>query len=323
MKTFSAKLGEHATLTAYLHEPSAEMKNMTAFPGILVFPGGGFRFCSDREAEPVAMAYFAEGYQAFVLDYTTVTKKPNATIDDPMLDAEESIRWIRTHAKEYHLADHQLALIGFSGGGHLAAAIATHGPERPDALILGYPGIVHSDKRALECPDIVESVDKNTPPTFIFGTRNDPVVPPIHPMTFAMALLKAGVDYELHLFKDGVHGLSLATALTSSGLCANVNPVFAAWFQMSVRWLKEQFGEFTIFGINDGKNGRFSIDNPLETIFANEAAKQIILKFMPIFRQTDVYEKVKSMNLRTIAGFIPGLNPDILDLIDKALQALG
>ena len=63
------------------------MANIQAYTAMLVLPGGGFRFCSDREGEPVAMAYFAEGYQTFVLDYTTVTKKPDATIEDPMRDA--------------------------------------------------------------------------------------------------------------------------------------------------------------------------------------------------------------------------------------------
>ena len=246
MQLIRQKIGEYAELTGYIHEPNSEMSNIHAYPAVLVLPGGGFRFCSEREGEPVAMAYFAEGYQAFVLDYTTITKKPEATMNDPMQDVQETLKWIRRNEEQYFVAEKQLALVGFSGGGHLASAVATHGPERPDALILGYPGIIHSDLRALDCPDIIESVDAQTPPTFIFSTRNDFVTPPKHPLAFAKALDEAGVGFELHIFREGDHGLSLAKPLTSGGFINQVGPVVAQWFKMSVDWLKAEFGEFSV-----------------------------------------------------------------------------
>ena len=128
----------------------------------------------------------------------------------------------------------------------MASAVATHGPERPDALILGYPGIIHSDLRALDCPDIIESVNVQTPPTFIFSTRNDFVTPPKHPLAFAKALDDAGVGFELHIFREGDHGLSLAKPLTSGGYTNQVEPIAAQWFKMSVDWLKAEFGEFAV-----------------------------------------------------------------------------
>ena len=246
MQLMKQKIGEYAELTGYIHEPNTEMDHIDAYPVVLVLPGGGFRFCSAREGEPVAMAYFAEGYQAFVLDYTTVTKKPEATMDDPMKDVQEALKWIRDNKNTYFVAENQLILVGFSGGGHLASAVATHGPERPDALILGYPGIIHSDLRALDCPDIIESVDAKTPPTFIFSTRNDFVTPPKHSLAFAKALDEAGVGFELHIFREGDHGLSLAKPLTSGGFINQVSPVVAQWFKMSIDWLKAEFGEFTV-----------------------------------------------------------------------------
>ena len=246
MKLIKEKIGEYGELTGYIHEPSPEMDNIMCYPAVLVIPGGGFRFCSDREAEPVALAYFAEGYQAFVLRYTTVTAKPEATMEDPMRDVQDAIAWIRSHKKEYYVAEKQLAMVGFSGGGHLSAAVATHGEERPDALILGYPGIIHSDLRALDCPDIIECVDEKTPPTFLFSTRTDFVTPPKHAMAFAKALDDAGIGFELHIFREGDHGLSLAKPLTSGGYVNQVNPSVAQWFKMSVDWLKAEFGEFTV-----------------------------------------------------------------------------
>lgn len=251
MRLIQEKLGDYAVLTGYLHEIPNEMHNIEAFSSILVLPGGGFRGCSPREMEPIAMAYFAEGYQAFTLKYTTVTDSPKAGIEAPMEDVQQAIAMIREKQDEYLVARNQLAIIGFSGGAHLASAVATHGPLRPDVLLLGYPGILHSKLRAMECPDIIECVDENTPDTFLFSTWNDPVTPPEHSLAFAQALNKAGVECELHIFRSGDHGLSLAKPFTSSGSRNYVNPVVAQWFKLSMDWLNAKFGEFTVYDVQD------------------------------------------------------------------------
>ncbi len=240
MKLIHVRLNEYAVMTGYIHEPHREMPNYSDFPVAIILPGGGFRFCSAREGEPVAMAFYAEGYSSFVVDYTTVTKKPDALIDDPMRDVEEVFNWVLNNYAEYNLRKDETTLVGFSGGAHLAAAVATHGPHRPDTLVLGYPGILHSELRALECPDIIECVDAKTPPTFIFSTRFDRVTPPKHPMAFAAALDEAGVEFELHIFKDGDHGLSLAKDVTCVGRPAMKIDAVAEWFPMCIRWLKDR-----------------------------------------------------------------------------------
>lgn len=250
MRLIQEKIGDYAVLTGYLHEIPEGMHNIEAFPAILVLPGGGFRGCSPREMEPVAMAYFAEGYQAFTLKYTTVTDCPEAGIEAPMKDVQQAIAMIREKQEEYLTALGQLAMIGFSGGAHLASAVATHGPLRPDVLLLGYPGILHSKLRAMECPDIIECVDEKTPDTFIFSTWNDSVTPPEHSLAFAQALNKAGVECELHIFRSGDHGLSLAKPFTSFGNRSYVNPEVAQWFKLSMDWLKGKFGEFAVYDVN-------------------------------------------------------------------------
>lgn len=239
MKLIYTNISEYARMTGYVHETAPEMKNYPYFPVILVLPGGGFRYCSARESEPVAMSFYAHGYSAFVLDYTTVTKKPDASMADPMKDTELALKWIRENSEEYHLRKDQVAMIGFSGGSHLAAAVATHGPIRPDLLILGYPGILHSSLRALECPDIIECVDEMTPPAFIFSTHDDKITPPEHAIAFADAMNKAKVDYEIHIFRHGPHGLSLGTDITSGGESEMENPIFAQWLPMCLDWMKE------------------------------------------------------------------------------------
>lgn len=322
MKLIEIQLNEYATLTGFLHEPSAEMGNIDTYPAILVLPGGGFRICSKREGEPVAMAFFAKGYHAFVLDYTHVTKKPDATIEEPMQDVQFALAHLQEHEKEYRIAPHKVAMIGFSGGGHLASASATHGPLRPDALVLGYPGIVHSDLRALECPDIIESVDEHTPPTFLFSTRDDQVTPPVHPLTFAQALDAAGVDFELHIFRSGVHGLSLANSLTCSGDKENVNPIFAQWFPMCVQWLTDKLGDFTIYGVNDGRFGRYGIDTPLDALLENEEAKAIVMKSLPMVAQAQTHPMMQKATLRQIQGYVPQISKETMAELDAKLQLL-
>ena len=322
MKLIQYKLGEHATLTGYLHEPTPEMANIERYPAILVLPGGGFRFCSAREGEPVAMAFFAEGYQAFVLDYTTVTKKPDATIEDSMQDVQLALVHLQENEESYFLAPHKMAMIGFSGGGHLAGASATHGPLRPDALVLGYPGIVHSDLRALECPDIVESVDEHTPPTFLFSTRDDQITPPVHPLAFAQALDKAGGDFELHIFRSGVHGLSLAKSLTCGGDQKMVNPAFAQWFPMCIQWLADNLGDFTIYGVNDGRFGRYGIDTTLDMLLANDEARKIVFESLPMVEQARQHPMMQKATLRQLQGHMPQIPKELMETLDAKLQML-
>ena len=111
-------ISRYAWMTGFIHEPSGEMKNYADFPAMLILPGGGFRFCSEAEGEPIAIRFFAEGFNAFVLDYTTVTKKPDAVMADPMNDTRNALTWIRENAEEIDTDPARIAMIGFSGGGH-------------------------------------------------------------------------------------------------------------------------------------------------------------------------------------------------------------
>lgn len=312
-------LSDNAVLTCYLHERNGELPNISSFPGILVLPGGGFRFCSFREAEPVAISFYTKGFQTFVLDYTTVTKKPDAVIEDPMEDVQLAIRHIREHEKDYLVTEGQLAMLGFSGGAHLAAAVATHCPLKPDVLLLGYPGILHSDLRALDCPDIVECVDETTPATFLFVGREDTVTPPRHALAFAMALDEHGVDYELHIFRHGEHGMSLANALTCAGDKNSVDEVYATWFPLAVSWLKDKFGEFTIYGVNDGRNGRFSIDSTVSEILQNPEATSIVKQMFAMFEMATSNPKTGGMTLRALFGYMNMEEKTMKELDEKLL----
>lgn len=228
------------TLTAYITDISEEMKYANTKPAVLVIPGGAYKYCSDREAEPIALAYLAKGFNAFVLRYSLNDK---AAFPTPLNDAEKALRFIRDKADEFHTYPHKIAVCGFSAGGHLAAAVSTMSEEKPDACILGYPCILDSTSPILAKP--VESLDKyvtpNTPPTFIFAARDDGCVPIKNSLRYADKLDENGVGFELHIFSHGDHGFSLAndTVCDKRGLKKCKQNSY--WLDRSAEWLKEIF----------------------------------------------------------------------------------
>lgn len=239
-ETLILSADRQVSLTTYLLDSSPEMPGSQTRPAVLIFPGGGYRFCSDREAEPIAMAFLAEGYHAFVLRYSV---GEHAAFPRPLEDAEQGLALIRERAAAWGVNREQIAACGFSAGGHLAAALGTMGSMRPNALILGYPCILDSisDILAAPIPSLETRVDQKTPPTFIFATADDARVPVNNAIQFAAALDRAGRPFELHIFQSGAHGLSLAKRHTSNGDAAMINRDAAQWMGLCTAWLEKQF----------------------------------------------------------------------------------
>lgn len=230
------------SLTAYVLEPSPEMPNMTHRPAVLVIPGGGYHFCSDREAEPVALAFLREGYSTFVLRYSV---QQAAEWPNPLRDAENAMRLIRSRAAEWDVDPERIAAIGFSAGGHLTAALGTIGEEKPNALILGYPCILDEMDCIAEfhAPTLDSFVTAQTPPTFIFAASNDTCVPIRHSLRFAAALDAAGVPFQLHIFDRGGHGFSLAThVVVPQPQQRALLREDSRWIKMCTDWLSRIFG---------------------------------------------------------------------------------
>jgi acetyl esterase/lipase len=245
MKSFEVKLtNEMARLTCYVHDKSVEMQNADIRPAMLVLPGGGYRMCSDREADPVALAYLAEGFNAFILRYTVGTDEPVSKAFD---DADEAVAYLHANAGELNIDVNRLAVVGFSAGGHLAARLSVFGKIKPAAAILGYPAIIADIGKRLnkEFPELCANADNTTPPTFIFTTRDDAVVAVKNSLQYAEALDRAGVGFELHIYASGAHGLSMAKPYTSSGKAAMVNADVSGWFALSVNWLHKILGDFS------------------------------------------------------------------------------
>lgn len=229
------------TLTSYIPDISEEMKHMKTKPAIFILPGGAYKYCSDREAEPIALSYLAKGFNAFVLRYSLNEKSAFPT---PLNDAQQALAFIRKHARKFRTDPKKIAVIGFSAGGHLAAALSTMSEEKPNACILGYPCILDSTSPILAMP--VESVDKyvtsKTPPTFIFAASNDGCVPIINSLKYAEALDKNGVGFEMHIFSSGDHGFSLGTdVVCSTKSSREACKPSTYWLDRSAQWLKTIF----------------------------------------------------------------------------------
>lgn len=232
----------NVTLTAYLQPVANEFKNILKRPAIIVMPGGGYQFCSDREADPVAFQYLKAGYQVFILRYSI---KEDAKWPNPLEDYEQAMELIRSKAKEWNVYEDKIAVIGFSAGGHLAASTATMSINRPNAAILGYAATMGETIKQCEqtAPDTISAINRNTCPCFIFATRDDNVVPIKNSINFISALIEHDISFESHIYSYGPHGFSTgdSSLMEPNTEISNRAP---GWLNDSIEWLKEVFGDF-------------------------------------------------------------------------------
>lgn len=232
----------NVTLTTLIQPVEGEFNYIKKRPAMLVIPGGGYQFCSDREAEVIAIEYLRAGYQAFVLRYSV---KKDAVWPNPLNDYEQAMELIKSKAEEWHIYEDKIAVVGFSAGGHLASAAATIARNKPNAALLGYAVIIEETAHICSqtAPSTWDKVDKNTCPCFIFATRTDNIVPITNSIQFMDALNKAGIAFESHIYGYGPHGFSTCnSSLQAPGtVICNRAP---NWVQDSIEWLKDIFGDF-------------------------------------------------------------------------------
>ena len=319
-----------ATLTCYVQDLSAKMPNTDIRPAALIFPGGGYQYCSDREAEPIALAYMAEGYNAFVLRYTV---GPDCPLEKALQDAQAALQYLRDHAQEFRIDPQKIVAIGFSAGGHLAAAMGTQSPMplRPNALVLGYAVTLGSMWAPMgkQSPDLGTLVDAQTPPTFLFTNQGDSVVPVKNSLLFADALADEGIPFALHVFPTGDHGMSLAKPCTSSGELSQLNPTFAEWLPMSVSFLQDIWGSLGVVEpdpslVNQMRSWPLSLDAPLKKLIRNPKAKEILKKSLgeKLWKQLEANPMYYGISLRKVAGFAPDSQEEWLARIDAELAKI-
>lgn len=229
---------------------------------VLICPGGGYEFTSPREAEPIAIQFNAAGFHAFVLHYSVAPRRH----PQPLRDVSRAMCLIREKANRWNLEPDKIAVCGFSAGGHLAASLGVHwenpclenvpgitiGLNRPNALILSYPVISsgpyahrgsfnnllgdNSDESLLKEMSLENHINPNTPPSFIWHTFADESVPVENSLLFAQGLRQMNIPFELHIYPEGGHGLSLATPETEEkGRGSDLH--IATWIDLCRQWL--------------------------------------------------------------------------------------
>jgi acetyl esterase/lipase len=254
-------------LATYILEGTSELNADKKRASVLICPGGGYAYTSDREAEPVAMRFLAAGFNAFILRYRTAPSRH----PKPLLDLSRAMWIIRENADKWNLDPEKIAVCGFSAGGHLAASLGVfwnelyiseaigmpEGINKPNGLILGYP-VITSGKYAhrgsfsnllgrdataeqKEGMSLELHVKNQVPPTFLWHTFHDLAVPVENSLLFAQALRQSGIPFELHIFPDGPHGLSLCDEETAVNNPDLINPHAANWMPLCIEWLKELF----------------------------------------------------------------------------------
>ena len=277
----------NVTLTAYLLDVGGEFGNIPRRPAVLVLPGGGYAMCSEREADPVALAYLEAGFQAFVLRYSV---GEGVVWPMPLEDYEQAMELLRARAEEWSLYPDKIAVAGFSAGGHLAASAAAIAKNKPNAAILGYAVTEGAIVKAClpTAPDLVDKVDGDTCPCFVFATRTDNVVPVSNSLHFVQALEEHGVMFESHIYAYGPHGFSVGSPAVLAP-DAKIAPRAARWVEDSIAWLKELFGDFgggaltaPRFGRRvDGDNEPFlSVDCTMGRLMAVPQAREILAPIM-------------------------------------------
>ena len=211
----------------------------------------------EKEGSKVAEFLNGLGVAAFVLRYRL---GPRYRHPVPLGDARRALRYVRAHAADFGVTRDRLGLLGFSAGGHLTATVATHVDRgdagaadpidresaRPDFAVLCYPVItlaeswLHRGSRNMllapdqQHPDILNDlsnerqVTADTPPTFLFHTDADTGVPAENSVMFYLALRKAKVPAELHIYEPGPHGVGLG----------GTDPALVTWPDRLAGWLR-------------------------------------------------------------------------------------
>ncbi len=249
--------------TVYLDTYVADKVGSHACKALLVIPGGGYcNVCSDREGEPIALAFLPHGYNAFVLHYSVARR---AAYPAQLREVAMAIKHIKDNAERYNVDPDELFCVGFSAGGHLAASAGVFwnrpevtegldmpaGYNRPTGVMPIYPVINYQghnnsfcnllcqdepSPEALAYVEVDRHVSADSSPAFLMHTADDPTVDVRNTLSLAMAYTNAGVPYELHVYPHGPHGIALANSVTDMGWHEANQPAIAQWVEHATYW---------------------------------------------------------------------------------------
>ena len=221
---------------------------------VIVFPGGGYGMKADHEGPVIGEWLQAAGITAFVVDYRVAPYRHPAELADAM----RAVKVVRYFSDTYGFDTDRIAVMGFSAGAHLAGSVSVHYDKemyeqtdridrescKPNLTILCYPVVDMGEnrhdgsrqnllgprptERMKDLMSLHKQVNENTPEAFIWHTSSDNAVPVMNSLLYAQALAQNNINFELHIYPMGHHGLGLSGEL----------PYVAKWGDDLKAWLK-------------------------------------------------------------------------------------
>ena len=252
--------GKDPIVKVYLPDNLPEMnRENDQRPTFVVCPGGAYAFCSEREAEPIALKFLDMGFNVFVLYYSVAPHR----YPSQLVEVAAVFDYIQKNEQEFHCDIQKTGIIGFSAGGHLAAHYSNLWNDpvvkerfdktyRPAASVLCYP-VISTEKPHRESfenllghfPENADEVhrfscehlvNENTPPTFLFHTAEDYYVPVQNSLYYANALVENRIRFELHIYPFGPHGVSTSDNLTNDDVSSQLLYT-GQWVNDLKKWL--------------------------------------------------------------------------------------
>ena len=274
-------LNDTAYVDTYLLHNSKEYNVGKKRPLVIVCPGGGYAFTSDREAEVIALKFNSIGMHSIVLWYTVKDQVKNVP-RNALIECAQSIKYVREHADEWLVDTDHIIVCGFSAGGHLALSMAVKWNQewlakevstskdmlKVNLAILGYPavmadrfedndlgfassliehpntanerffGVKHPTQEDLKEYNLLNFVDEDTPPMFIWHTYEDVLVDVQNSLLLGCKLREHQIPFELHIFEKGEHGLALCDRTTARKASHHNNHVIH-WFPLCEEWMSD------------------------------------------------------------------------------------
>jgi acetyl esterase/lipase len=239
------RIGNVSVPTLTIYRPP---KHKDTGAAVVVCPGGGYRILAmDLEGTEVCQWLNSAGITAVLLKYRVPARQGLERYAAPLQDAQRALGLVRFHAAEWHIDSKRIGIMGFSAGGHLSAVASTRFEKRtydpvdeadqvscrPDFTMLVYPAYLIRKEGPDLSPEL--TVTSNTPPTFIVQAEDDHVRVE-NSLFYYLALKKAGVPAEMHLFASGGHGYGLRES----------DKAVVSWPKRAVEWMRK-------LGVLEGK----------------------------------------------------------------------
>jgi acetyl esterase/lipase len=229
--------------TLTIHRPA---KGKDSRAAVLICPGGGYwNLYWELEGEEVAAWLNSQGITGILLKYR-VPRRPDEPKEEParrpLQDAQRAVSLVRNKAKEWNIDPKRIGMVGFSAGGHLAIATATRFQKRtyepideidkvscrPDFAIAVYPGYLKAKDKAELASGL--HIPAGTPPIFLAHGGADIISPPEHSALMYLALKRAGIPAELHIYAGAAHDFAVR----------KVDHPCSTWTERCIDWLRDQ-----------------------------------------------------------------------------------